>query len=146
MTSAPLVERVWSSVTRLRVPQCVHAVTECLRAHHRVDALTLTQVLAQKKNADLDNKEVIIKAKADKQTKIIESEGLRAHLPCDAHRGAPFVVPLSPNPAPSPRSSAPPSPPSTARQHPRSAAWHGAPIVARDPPLVTPPQGSETAW
>ena len=44
----------------------------------RVDALTLTQVLAKKKNADLLNKEVIIKAKMDKQTKIIESEG-----PCD---------------------------------------------------------------
>ena len=43
---------------------------------HRVDALTLTQVLAQKKNADLNNKEVIIKAKMEKQTKIIQSEGL----------------------------------------------------------------------
>ena len=41
----------------------------------RVDAGSLTQVLAQKKNADLENKEVIIHAKAQKQTDIISREG-----------------------------------------------------------------------
>lgn len=43
----------------------------------RVDAGGLTAVLAKKKNADLKNKEVIINAKAEKQTRVIESEGIR---------------------------------------------------------------------
>jgi regulator of protease activity HflC (stomatin/prohibitin superfamily) len=46
----------------------------------RVDAGSLTQVLAQKKNADLENKEVIIHAKAQKQTDIINSEGQRDRM------------------------------------------------------------------
>ncbi|EAL67784.1 hypothetical protein DDB_G0279271 [Dictyostelium discoideum AX4] len=43
----------------------------------RVEARRLAEVLAKKKNADLKNKEIIITAKAHKQTKVIESEGLR---------------------------------------------------------------------
>lgn len=43
----------------------------------RVEAGVLTSVLAKKKNADLKNQEVIIKAKATKQTTVIESEGHR---------------------------------------------------------------------
>jgi regulator of protease activity HflC (stomatin/prohibitin superfamily) len=43
----------------------------------RVEAPGLQDVLAKKKNADLRNKEVIIGAKAQKQTTIIESEGRR---------------------------------------------------------------------
>jgi len=43
----------------------------------RVEAYTLSDVLAKKKNADLKNKEIIINAKAKKQTKVIESEGQR---------------------------------------------------------------------
>lgn len=46
----------------------------------RVEAGALDQVLAQKKNADLNNKQVIINAKASKQTKIIESEGHRDRM------------------------------------------------------------------
>lgn len=46
----------------------------------RVDALRLTQVLAKKKNADLENKEVIIDAKAQKQTDVINSEGQRDRM------------------------------------------------------------------
>lgn len=46
----------------------------------RVDAGGLSQVLAQKKQADLSNKEIIIKAKAQKQTTIITSEGNRDRL------------------------------------------------------------------
>ncbi len=36
----------------------------------KVEAPGLTEVLARKKNADLQNKEVIIGAKATKQTKV----------------------------------------------------------------------------
>mmetsp|Transcript_9278 Transcript_9278/g.31432 ORF Transcript_9278/g.31432 Transcript_9278/m.31432 type:complete len:343 (+) Transcript_9278:49-1077(+) len=43
----------------------------------RVDALSLSSVLAQKKNADLKNKEIVIQARATKQTLVIESEGRR---------------------------------------------------------------------
>jgi len=43
----------------------------------RVEAHELNDVLSQKKQADLKNKEIIINAKAKKQTKIIESEGQR---------------------------------------------------------------------
>lgn len=46
----------------------------------RVEAGSLDAVLAQKKNADLNNKQVIINAKAMKQTRIIESEGQRDRL------------------------------------------------------------------
>jgi regulator of protease activity HflC (stomatin/prohibitin superfamily) len=43
----------------------------------KVEAEELADVLAKKKNADLQNKEVIITAKAKKQTQVIESEGIR---------------------------------------------------------------------
>jgi len=43
----------------------------------RVEAYALTDVLSKKKNADLQNKEIIINAKAKKQTMVIESEGTR---------------------------------------------------------------------
>ncbi len=43
----------------------------------RVDACELAEVLAKKKRADLNNKSVVISAKATKQTNIIESEGNR---------------------------------------------------------------------
>ncbi|EGC39349.1 hypothetical protein DICPUDRAFT_147869 [Dictyostelium purpureum] len=43
----------------------------------RVEAMSLNQVLAQKKNTELQNKEIIITAKAHKQTKVIQSEGQR---------------------------------------------------------------------
>ncbi len=45
--------------------------------HAQVDAGELAGVLAMKKNADLQNQEVIIHAKAHKQTVIIQSEGRR---------------------------------------------------------------------
>ena len=43
----------------------------------KVQADELSEVLAQKKNADFKNREVIINAKASKQTTIITSEGQR---------------------------------------------------------------------
>lgn len=43
----------------------------------RVDAGPLTDVLAKRKNADLENQSIIIKAKATKQKNVIESEGNR---------------------------------------------------------------------
>ena len=43
----------------------------------KVQADELSEVLAQKKNADFKNREVIINAKASKQTKIITAEGQR---------------------------------------------------------------------
>ncbi|KAF2076812.1 hypothetical protein CYY_001889 [Polysphondylium violaceum] len=43
----------------------------------KVEANELAQVLSVKKTSDLKNKEVIITAKAHKQTKVIESEGKR---------------------------------------------------------------------
>jgi regulator of protease activity HflC (stomatin/prohibitin superfamily) len=46
----------------------------------KVEAGSLEQVLAKKKQADLRNKEVIIAAKQDKQTKVIESEGHRDRM------------------------------------------------------------------
>lgn len=46
----------------------------------KVEAGALTSVLAKKKNADLKNKEVIISAKAQKQTRVIESEGHRDRM------------------------------------------------------------------
>lgn len=46
----------------------------------KVEAGGLSQVLAQKKQADLNNKEVIISAKSKKQTGIIDSEGNRDRM------------------------------------------------------------------
>ena len=46
----------------------------------RVDAGGLSEVLARKKKADLKNKEVVINAKAQKQTSVIESEGQRDRM------------------------------------------------------------------
>ncbi|CAK4640144.1 hypothetical protein LEN26_018788 [Aphanomyces euteiches] len=46
----------------------------------RVDAGALSQVLAKKKQADLNNKEIIIQAKALKQTTVINSEGNRDRM------------------------------------------------------------------
>ena len=43
----------------------------------KVQADTLEEVLSQKKNADFRNKEVVISAKANKQTSIINAEGQR---------------------------------------------------------------------
>lgn len=43
----------------------------------KVDAGSLTDVLARRKNADLENQSIIIAAKATKQKAIIESEGNR---------------------------------------------------------------------
>lgn len=43
----------------------------------KIEAGVLSDVLAKKKEADLNNKEVVIQAKASKQTSIIESEGQR---------------------------------------------------------------------
>mgnify|MGYP006414676505 FL=1 len=43
----------------------------------RVDARDLTDVLAKKKNADLQNQEIIINSKRIKQKMVIESEGYR---------------------------------------------------------------------
>ncbi|KAK8803534.1 hypothetical protein WA158_001228 [Blastocystis sp. Blastoise] len=43
----------------------------------RVQADRLTDVLAQKKNADLNNKKIIITAKTEKQTAVINAEGQR---------------------------------------------------------------------
>ena len=43
----------------------------------KVQANKLSEVLAQKKNADFKNREVIINAKAKKQTMIIKAEGER---------------------------------------------------------------------
>ena len=43
----------------------------------KVSAHELEEVLAQKKNADFKNKEVVISAKSDKQTCIINAEGER---------------------------------------------------------------------
>ena len=43
----------------------------------KAQADELSEVLAQKKNADFKNREVIINAKASKQTKIITAEGQR---------------------------------------------------------------------
>ena len=45
-----------------------------------VHELTAAAVLAKKKKADMKNKEVVINAKAAKQTKIIESEGNRDRM------------------------------------------------------------------
>jgi regulator of protease activity HflC (stomatin/prohibitin superfamily) len=46
----------------------------------KVETGELRDVLARKKNADLKNKEIIIKAKAHKQTRVIESEGHRDRI------------------------------------------------------------------
>ena len=43
----------------------------------RVEAPGLQEVLAKKKNADLENKQIIIRAKAKKQTDMIDAEGYR---------------------------------------------------------------------
>ena len=43
----------------------------------KVQADELEEVLAQKKNADFKNKEIVITAKAKKQTQIINAEGKR---------------------------------------------------------------------
>jgi len=50
----------------------------------RVDALSLSNVLAQKKNADLKNKEIVIQARATKQTTVIEAEGKRDSMTKEA--------------------------------------------------------------
>lgn len=50
----------------------------------RVEAGELAGVLARKKNADLKNKEVIINAKSNKQTRVIESEGHRDRMTREA--------------------------------------------------------------
>ena len=72
----------------------------------KVEAGTLTHVLAKKKDADLRNKEVIISAKAQKQTRVIESEGNRDRMIREAEgeaqqilsRGAPPVAATPPPP------------------------------------------------
>jgi len=46
----------------------------------KVDAGGLTDVLAKRKNADLENQSIIINAKASKQRQVIESEGNRDRL------------------------------------------------------------------
>ncbi|KYR02308.1 hypothetical protein DLAC_01140 [Tieghemostelium lacteum] len=46
----------------------------------KVEALSLTDVLAKKKNADLKNKEIIINAKNHKQTKVIDAEAKRDYM------------------------------------------------------------------
>lgn len=43
----------------------------------RIDALGLSAVLAQRKNADLRNREIVTQARATKQTLVIEAEGTR---------------------------------------------------------------------
>ena len=43
----------------------------------KVQANELDEVLSQKKNADFKNKEIVISAKAKKQTRIINAEGQR---------------------------------------------------------------------
>ena len=43
----------------------------------KVQANELSEVLAQKKNADFKNREVIINAKSNKQTRVINAEGQR---------------------------------------------------------------------
>lgn len=43
----------------------------------QIDTPGLEDVLAKKKRADLQNKEVVIQAKANKQTLVIEAEGQR---------------------------------------------------------------------
>lgn len=57
----------------------------------RVEAGSLTDVLAKKKNADLKNQEVIIRAKASKQKRVIESEGHRDRMIREAEGNAQAV-------------------------------------------------------
>ena len=54
----------------------------------RVEAGPLKAVLEKKKNADLTNKEMIIQAKAKKQTTVIESEGHRDRMIREAEGNA----------------------------------------------------------
>ena len=54
----------------------------------RVQAGSLKAVLEKKKNADLNNKEMIIQAKARKQTTVIESEGHRDRMIREAEGNA----------------------------------------------------------
>mmetsp|Transcript_1789 Transcript_1789/g.4575 ORF Transcript_1789/g.4575 Transcript_1789/m.4575 type:complete len:343 (+) Transcript_1789:283-1311(+) len=58
----------------------------------RVDALSLSSVLAQKKNADLKNKEIVIQARATKQTLVIESEGKRDAMTKEAEGAAQEMI------------------------------------------------------
>mmetsp|Transcript_17815 Transcript_17815/g.51811 ORF Transcript_17815/g.51811 Transcript_17815/m.51811 type:complete len:336 (-) Transcript_17815:191-1198(-) len=58
----------------------------------RVDALSLSNVLAQKKNADLKNKEIVIQARATKQTLVIESEGKRDSMIKEAEGAAQEMI------------------------------------------------------
>lgn len=58
----------------------------------RVDALSLSSVLAQKKNADLQNKEIVIQARATKQTLVIESEGKRDAMTKEAEGAAQEMI------------------------------------------------------
>lgn len=55
-------------------------VTVSFVKFQRVDAGTLTDVLAKRKNAQLENESVIIRAKAAKQKAVIESEGNRDRM------------------------------------------------------------------
>lgn len=58
----------------------------------RIDALTLSGVLAQRKNADLKNREIVIQARATKQTLIIESEGKRDAMTKEAEGAAQEMI------------------------------------------------------
>ena len=70
--------------------QSLHVITAMLDAEanrwgvkvqfvkvQKVEAPGLQEVLAKKKNADLENKQIIIRAKAKKQTDMIDAEGYR---------------------------------------------------------------------
>jgi len=52
---------------------CILFLSEQVKCQ-KVEAPGLSEDLAKKKNADLQNKEIIIKAKQKKQTSVIESE------------------------------------------------------------------------
>lgn len=58
----------------------------------RVDALTLSGVLAQRKNADLKNREIVIQARATKQTLIIDAEGRRDAMTKEAEGAAQEMI------------------------------------------------------
>jgi len=86
-----------------RVSQQMAAVAKRWGVHiefvriQKVEAGELTRVLAKKKNADLKNKEVIIAAKAQKQTKVIESEGHRDRMIREAEGEAQQIVSRGPS-------------------------------------------------
>ncbi len=58
----------------------------------RVEAGELAAVLAKKKNADLQNQEIFIHARAHKQTEIIQSEGRRDMLIKEAEGEAQQII------------------------------------------------------